>query len=154
MEDARKSVRGILPIESEDGQKKLVLMHRIKKWKEYYVVPWGGIDWSENHEAALIREMEEEINADVSVKHLVIEYTSDLYNIIQYFYLCSHKWWEIKNGKWAEFTQRSDEENVYEVKEVSINELTSMNIVPPAIKDILLRILNGDIPKDKILIKE
>jgi 8-oxo-dGTP pyrophosphatase MutT (NUDIX family) len=129
-------------------------MHRIKNWQEYYVVPWGGINEEENHETALIREMEEEINASISVKQLIIEYVSDLYNTIQYFYLCSHEWWEIKNGQWVEFSHRSNKENIYEVKEISINELISINIVPPSIKNILLKILNEDVPNDKVTIKE
>ncbi|MFA5748062.1 MAG: NUDIX domain-containing protein [Candidatus Absconditabacterales bacterium] len=150
----RESVRGILPVQSKNGQKKIILMHRIKNGQEYYVVPGGGINEEENHETALIREMEEEINASISVKQLIIEYVSDLYNTIQYFYLCSHEGGEIKNGQGVEFSHRSNKENIYEVKEISINELISINIVPPSIKNILLKILNEDVPNDKVTIKE
>lgn len=154
MTTIRESVRGILPVESENGEKKIVLMHRIKKWQEYHVVPWGGIEKWENHEIALKREMEEEINAAVSIKHLLVEHVSDLYNTIQYFYLCSQEWWEIKNWKWVEFSLRSNPENIYEVQEVSVDELLLLNIAPASIKQVLLNVLMGDVPEEKILIKE
>lgn len=154
MPNIRESVRGILPIESKDGDRKLILMYRKKKWNEYFVVPWGGIEATEDHETALKREMEEEIKANVSMKQLIIEHISDLYNTIQYFYLCSHKWWDIGAGKWKEFSDRSSEENVYEVREVSLDELASLNIVPAAIKEILLDVLRGNVPKNKVIIRE
>ena len=44
---------------------KILLVHRIKKGKEYYVVPSGGIEKGENIGQAAVREVKEETGLDV-----------------------------------------------------------------------------------------
>ena len=73
MEKKRKSVRGIITT-----SKGLVAIYRKKailsddkeviNYKEYYVLPGGGIEAHENKEDALKREIKEELDIDISVQ--------------------------------------------------------------------------------------
>lgn len=65
-------VRGILI----EGQK-ILMIHRIKNGREYWVVPGGGREKGEDDVQALKREIKEETNFNVTVGKLVF---SDEYN--------------------------------------------------------------------------
>ncbi len=47
--------------------KKILLMHRIKSGKDYFVLPGGGVENNENNVDALIREVKEETSLDIEV---------------------------------------------------------------------------------------
>jgi 8-oxo-dGTP pyrophosphatase MutT (NUDIX family) len=148
----RKCVRWILPVYWKRDTS-IVLIRRIKDWREYYVVPWWWIEYGENHEQTLEREMTEEINANIKINNLVVEYISKSHKTIQYFYICSHQNWKIKKWNWPEFTQHPDNNNFYDIEYINAEKLLLINIVPWEIKPILLKILNWDIPT-KIIIKK
>lgn len=46
--------------------KKLLLIHRFKEGREFYVVPGGGVEASESFEEAAVREIKEELNYNVN----------------------------------------------------------------------------------------
>ena len=56
----RNTARGIIFFEN-----KVVMMHRIKKGREYYVIPGGGIEPGEESIEALKREIKEELSIKV-----------------------------------------------------------------------------------------
>lgn len=64
----RQRVAGII---IKDGQ--ILLMHRVKNGEEYYVFPGGGVEENESSEAALKREMKEEVGLDVVDYEIVFE---------------------------------------------------------------------------------
>lgn len=45
---------------------KILLIHRKKEGREYWVFPGGGVEEGETNEQALIREVKEETNLDVT----------------------------------------------------------------------------------------
>ncbi|MEK9147322.1 MAG: NUDIX domain-containing protein [Patescibacteria group bacterium] len=67
----------------------ILLIHRIKKGKEYWVFPGGGIEESDtNKETALIRECKEELGVNVQVGKLFAasDFISDNEKKCEYFY--------------------------------------------------------------------
>ena len=73
--EIRRRVTGVI---IKDG--KILLIHRIKNGKEYYVYPGGGIEETEDRLAALDREMKEELNFDVLEAEFLFE-LDDTYDV-------------------------------------------------------------------------
>jgi len=77
---------------------------------EYYVIPGGGVEESEDLEEALKRELKEELNIEVNVKNLAFKTEKD--DRIEYFYNC-----EYLSGTFelaGEEIERNTKENYYE----------------------------------------
>ena len=138
----KESVRGIMLIKTEN-EDAVVLIYREKMWRKYYVDPWGGVEPEEDKKQALKREMIEEVNSDVYVKKHISTVVSKFHKTTHYFYLCKHTLWEIKKGSWDEFSIRTNSDNIYEIKLLRRDEVLQANIVPEAIKPILLDVLDG-----------
>mgnify|MGYP000896128921 CR=1 FL=1 len=65
----------------------ILLIHRIKKGNEYFVVPGGGIEEGETEEETLVREVKEETSIDVnnSEKLFVTETIDNNYDEVRIF---------------------------------------------------------------------
>lgn len=68
---------------------KLLVIHRIKKGKEYYVFPGGGVEKGETNQDALLREINEETSVMVNIDRLV--YIHDYETSQQFYYLCNYQ---------------------------------------------------------------
>lgn len=55
----------------KDG--KILLMHRIKNGREYFVFPGGGVKENETVQQALTREIKEELSLDIKIGKLLFE---------------------------------------------------------------------------------
>lgn len=53
--------------------KKILLIHRIKNGKEYYVFPGGAIKKEESSKEAVIREIKEELCLDIKLDKLLFQ---------------------------------------------------------------------------------
>lgn len=126
---------------------KILLMHRINLAKEegsqeYYVVPGGGVESNEDIEDAVIREMKEETDLDVTLGELFYEVedhepTGEL--IKYYAYLCEYKGGEPK--------LREDSVEAQEMKEgihfykplwVDLSEIKNIVLYPTPLKQELI----------------
>lgn len=119
----RVSVRGI--VETEKG---LAVIYRRKlkgdKKVEYYVIPGGGVENSEDLETALKRELEEELNIEVNIKDLAFKIETE--DRIEYFYNCEYISGSFElNG---EEIERNTKENYYEPTFISVNKINEMSI--------------------------
>ena len=54
-------------------ERKILLMHRIKDGREYFVFPGGGVEENESLESALVREIKEEFNIDIKIEKLLFQ---------------------------------------------------------------------------------
>lgn len=120
---------------------KILLIHRRKHGDEYWVVPGGGIEEGETIEEGLAREVKEEMGLDLK-KFFLITTTSEKIHldgqekeIEHYFYLCELSDGEpILGGPEAE---ANSEENWFNLEWVNKNNLTSLDLYPNYLKQII-----------------
>lgn len=134
----RKSVRGII----FEGNKLYVIFRRkniANGFKEYYVIPGGGIEEGENLEECLVRELKEELSIDVKVKGYLGTENND------YFYRC-----EILNGiptLGGEELEKNSDDNYYEIQLLDLSSLDNVDIL---YKDIIIKAYNKQYINQKI----
>jgi len=119
----RISVRGIVVTE-----KGLAVIFRRKingdNIKEYYVIPGGGVENTEDLEEALKRELKEELNIEVDIKDLAFKVETD--ERIEYFYNCEYISGTFElNG---EEIERNTETNYYEPTFIKIEKMDEYNV--------------------------
>ena len=116
---------------------KVLLIAHKKGRDEYWLVPGGGIDYGESARDALIREMKEELSADVSVNDLVFSCDSidpsGARHVLNLFFLCDSGSSGLKIG---------DDPRLSRFNYFSAEELSSLTIHPPCGEQ-LVRLLNG-----------
>lgn len=126
----RISVRGIL---IQDDQ--LLVIHRIKGDREYYVIPGGGVEDHETLIQALKREMLEEVGIQVDVLNEQPIYTYHDQDSIQYFYVVSYVSGEYGTGTGPEF-EKQVSMNQYLLEFISFKNIC---LVPEFLKEKLLK---------------
>lgn len=119
---------------------KLALMHRIKKGREYYVYPGGGLEENESLEECVIREVKEEFGVDVRVMKKIYEYISN--HSIQHYYLFEYIKGEFGTGEGDGEEFVSAEKGTYSPELININDLALINLMPPKLTSALITDLN------------
>jgi mutator protein MutT len=119
----------------DDG--KILVIHRLKHGREYYVLPGGAIEKGETPEQALLREAKEETNFDVEIEKLLWEYTDPYNNVKTYFFL-------IKSFKGEmQFVgpelDRKDEDDKYVLEWIELKNLNKILLYPEEIKGRILK---------------
>lgn len=134
----REAVRGIVI----HGNDSVILMHRIKNWSEYWVLPGGGIETWEDGNQAFIREMQEEIGADIQLANIqpvkTIQSTQNDVLNVQYIYECDYVSGKIGSGIGPEFTERLSQDNFYQMEVVQLSDVKQINLVPENIKNLVI----------------
>jgi len=124
----------------------ILLIHRVKKGREYWVFPGGGVEESDSDRvAALIRECWEELGVNIRVSAL---FDAQVYGEgdntqTEYFYFC-----EIINGMLGTGTGPEFQEGslggMYKLEWVPLEKFPSKNIQPESVKEKLHKELRDD----------
>lgn len=123
----RTRVRAII-VENDS----LVLIHRKKSARDYFVFPGGGVEFEEGLESALARECLEELGVNINVQNLQYKFVEKS-GATQFFYRCSIIGGVFGSGKGPEFSSR-DSLNQYTLEKVNITRLKDLSIFPDEIK--------------------
>lgn len=114
---------------------KVLLMHRIKHGKEYYVFPGGGAEKGETVEQAILREANEETSLEIKIEKLLYHHIYDN-NTEQFFYLCSYISGEPKLGDGNESREMArSTANFYNPIWYEIKKLPRLLLYPLEIRD-------------------
>jgi len=116
---------------------KLLLIHRQKPGRDYYVLPGGGVDLEESFEETCTREVKEETGLDVLALRLVFRYIT-LEKEENYYVTKVTPAEPVLGGTEAE---RQSPEDSYMFVWVEAAQLESLNLLPGVARRICLEIL-------------
>ena len=129
-----------------------LLVQKSKKF-DGYILPGGHIELGELSSNAIIREIKEETNLDVKIKHLICVNENTygdknmIFHEINYYYYLE----PINDIETKEFTIEENDKGILKKQEyfwIDINELSKNNIKPIHIVDLIEKNINS---KDLII---
>jgi len=119
--------------------RKILLIHRIKSGKEYYILPGGHIEPGEKPEEAAIREAKEETNLDVELSDLLWKIKDKAYGEMRLGYYFLVKRFKGKKLKViGPEAKRLSANNRYLFEWVPIKKLSSITFYPEIIRKKIL----------------
>lgn len=114
----------------------ILLIHRQKKQRNYWVVPGGGAKKSETPRETAIREINEELQIELTPAQLRQLFVLD----DEYFFLTDYRQKAVPDIS-GEEKERSSSTNVYRPAWVSLSELLKINLMPPALSNKILTVI-------------
>lgn len=114
----------------------ILLIHRQKKQRNYWVVPGGGANRSETPRETAIREINEELRIELTPAQLRQLFVID----DEYFFLTDYRQKAVPDIS-GEEKERSTSTNVYRPAWVSLSELLKINLMPPALSSKILAVI-------------
>jgi len=139
----RLPIRAVAVILKES---EILVMHRIKNGKEYYVLPGGGVEDSETIEQTVLREVQEEtsIKARVIKPLYHLRIVSEPNNSDQYYFLCEYLEGVPRLGIANESEKMKLGNDFYEPVWYPISKIDQILLFPLEIRDWLINdIKNG-----------
>lgn len=114
----------------------ILLIHRQKKQRNYWVVPGGGAKRSETPRETAIREINEELQIELTPAQLRQLFVID----DEYFFLTDYRQKAVPDIS-GEEKERSTSTNVYRPAWVTLSELLKINLMPPALSNKILAVI-------------
>lgn len=114
----------------------ILLIHRQKKQRNYWVVPGGGAKRSETPRETAIREINEELRIELTPAQLRQLFVID----DEYFFLTDYRQKAVPDIS-GEEKERSTSTNVYRPAWVTLSELLKINLMPPALSNKILAVI-------------
>lgn len=135
----RVTIRAIIVKKVSGELFSTLLMYRKKKGREYYVTLWGGQEDGETDIDTLEREVTEESGMKVKVIRKLDEWNDDFGGVKEQVkvYLTEYQSGDIWPVFWPE-QDRTNEDNIYRVEEIPLNEIKDKEIAPEQVKQMLL----------------
>lgn len=112
---------------------KILLMHRIYKGVEYYVIPGGHLQQGEDPQSVVIREINEETSLIVENPKLVFEFRDYKKDNFDFYYICDYVSGEPTLG--GEEKLKKNENNFYNPLWVDLSAIKNLNILPKFAKE-------------------
>jgi len=115
---------------------KILLIHRFKDGRDFWVIPGGSVEKGESLEEAGKREIGEETGLEVSIGEKLWDYENDYYGdgIRKEYYFMASK---VSDGE-LKFTGEelnwAPKEDKYQPEWVELDKIKDINLVPEAIK--------------------
>jgi 8-oxo-dGTP pyrophosphatase MutT (NUDIX family) len=129
----RDSARGI--VFSKDNE--LILIRRIKKGREYYVTPGGGIEPGESIRKALKREVGEE-ELGVAIKPLNERYLAlEREENYDTFFFCREDQYVPRTKPTGNEYSITDPNNVYEIVSIAQKDIMNIPLVPNHLRNMI-----------------
>ena len=118
--------------------RKVLLVHRVKGRREYWVFPGGGLEESDvSPQEGLKRECKEELGLEVEVGTL---FTEDVFKEqLELFYACKIIGGKLGTGTGPEFSRDPTQFGTCELQWVPIGELTQKDVQPHKVRDLVLQ---------------
>ncbi len=117
-------------------KRKILLIHRTKPGKDYFVLPGGSVKESEDEISALVREIKEETNLEIEVNGLLWRIDDSFDKRTQFIYSTSKHSGKLELG--SPERERHSKENKYILEWHDINDLKAINFFPIEIKTNIL----------------
>lgn len=122
------------------NDKKILLIHRINKGREYYVFPGGGIEKNESPEQTVAREVMEETGLKLISCKFVFEDFNTYTNGNNFCFICkAENGIPILGGPESTYQNK---DNQFLLEWHDFDEIKSLNLVPESVKQKLINILN------------
>jgi len=118
---------------------KILLIHRKKEGKEYWVFPGGGIEEGETGEETILREIEEETGLTGKNARLAFLDLHPWDKKEHPFYFVEVKGGKVKLG--GPEVERNSENNWYNPEWVSLATVNNLNLLPETAKNKLIRLM-------------
>ena len=121
------------------NQGKVLLIHRLKKGKEYYVLPGGSIEKGETPREAATREIKEETNFDIKLDKLLWKIKESVKGEVKlgYYFLAKSFTGDLRLGG-PELHRQSDT-NIYLFEWVSVKGLHKYLLYPEGLKERIIK---------------
>ena len=123
---------------------KILLIHRTREGKEFWVFPGGGVERNEKMEDAVIREVEEEASIKAEIVKLLYTHEYPDTSQEQYFFLCRYVSGTAKLGNFNELQTMKNEDQTYDPKWEKINKIKDILLYPLEIKDWIIEDAKND----------
>ena len=114
---------------------KILLIHRRKEGREYWVFPGGGIEEGEAGEEAIKREVKEETGLGVVKVKLAFNQLTD--EIEHPFFFCEIEEGEVRLG--GPESKRHSKDNWYQPEWIELKRIPTINLVPEQAKSKLIQ---------------
>jgi 8-oxo-dGTP diphosphatase len=126
---------------------KILLIHRIKNSRVYFIPPGGHIEPNESEKECVIREIKEETNLDAQIDKKLWSIKSPLDNSLQHFFLVTKFKGNLELG--GPEKQKNSKQDQYILEWHDIDNLSDLNLVPSPLKEKLLPFLQKKVYKNK-----
>jgi 8-oxo-dGTP pyrophosphatase MutT (NUDIX family) len=118
----------------------ILLIHRFRKGKDFWVIPGGSVEEGESLEEAGKREIKEETNLDVEIGEKLWEYENDYYGdgIRKEYYFLAKNFSDGEVRMTGEELERASEQNQFHPEWVSLAKIKDLNLKPEFAKEKIL----------------
>jgi len=114
----------------------ILLVHRIKDNKEYYVLPGGSIEDDETPKEAALREAKEETNLDVEIKELLWKFEEEYNKNYGYYFLVKNFKGNLKLG--GPEAEKQSDKNQYILTWMPLSKIAKIKLCPEKLKKLIL----------------